>query len=342
MKTVIFILLCLVFNTGGGFSVYSPALYVSIAANVIFSVQFAYKSRNRIKIRNFYASLTFLLLLIVILISSADIYDTLRNFGRLSYILSFLLLTELYPKTQLLSVIRVFFLVVIIDILYRYLFADIFSFYQLKNSIIFIDTNFFSLIFIGAIIPFLWQYKIKNILPLFLIIMLFLSRTGLIAFVINLFNKRIMIGLVFFAMVIIVLMFMNINAVMNLLVDPSLLTKIAILQISVEILVSEPSIFWWGVGKSAIIPIVAEYSQGSSFHVGHNLAGLILELGAVQLVLLMILVNFFILPSFRSIFWITYIFVGIVSLFPVTYLGVCVFLYNNSIWYLKRREVRVR
>ena len=122
--------------------------------------------------------------------------------------------------------------------------------------------------------------------------------------------------------------------------DGSLLTKLQILELSLMVAQNDPYSLIFGYGKTGVYEaITALDEKNSGFTVGHTLIGLIVELGIVALLLTCLLVNEFIVPTHRKIFWLTMLLAGTISIFPVTYLGMCVLLYNNSIFLAQRKSV---
>ena len=330
---------------------FSPAIGFAVTINIFVVLHFIGRAGLILKKRDL--TIIFLLVLITVLsILTKSFNEFAQDMGRICYILSCLFFTRFFPQVGTVSIKNTFLLIVLVDLVFRLTTKNI-GFYSLKSSLIFVDTNFLSLIFICMILP-IFSYVKMHIKVLYTLIVIgFLSRASWLIFLYNtLFFKYkwivfFAIGLIFFASA------MLPQELLPLLFqDNSFATKLQIFDLAVLVALYDPVSLLFGYGKEGVYDAIEVLYLGRSegiavtyrggFTVGHTFIGLIVELGVIYISAIIYMVNYFIVPGYRTVFWLSIFISGILSLFPLTYLGMCVLLYNNSVHIITQKKVMLQ
>jgi hypothetical protein len=344
LKIILFFCLCLVVKNSGGFAWYSPAMGVAFLVNIILILITFTKCNAKITKYSLGVSFLIFLILLISVISEETLRGLLNRGGRLIYLTACLSLSTYLPSKGNKTISFLFLGLVILDLFYRFVTAQSYTLYGgLKDGLFFIDTNFVALIFMCYLIPIMKKVSKLNLLFYFMLLLSFLSRTGLAVFLVSYLSKRVaLITIICIVGAFSYLTFWEASTLPQILKDGSLLTKFLILKTSIAIASTDPSALFWGYGKIGVATAVEGLTMhnGKGYTVGHTLPGLIIELGIIYLSAYFILVNQFIVRGYRIVFWISMCFAGFIGLFPISYLGICVILYNNSIYSLiPRKEV---
>lgn len=346
LKALLFFLLCLVLDNYGGFAWYSPAIGIAFIINFFVILLILYKAPVVIEKRAIYVSLLVLFILFISVQSANGFFDILRSWGRSLYIFAGLALATFLPMKGCKAISVIFLGVVLIDGFYRLMIGNVYDWYSLKKGLVFVDTNFIGLIFVSFLIPLVKNLPKVNLSIYLTLLLSFLSRTALLAFLFSiLFKRLLLLALVMSISIFSYFSFVEIESLPKILQDGSLITKFAILKTSIIIMQLEPYSILFGFGKTGIVEAIQNiltnqitYTDSSPLTVGHTLFGLVLELGILYILAIIYLVNMFIVSGYKIIFWTMMFFAGFIGLFPLSYLGICVFLFNNSIYINAERE----
>lgn len=327
----------------GGFSIFSPGLYASMFALLyISSSQIYYVALSGFAVlkEKLYSSILVILLTVITLMKTSE-NELLIELGRLFYIIGCLLIAERI-KHQSSSLINRFIpFIFFIDFIYRiitmlFLGKSFLDMYSWKSSLIFPDTNFIALILLFYLLPFITYHIGRGYFAIILLLSC-ISRGAFIGFMLSYLSNRI----IFIALILSVLIYYYLGFHRDDILG-SLGTKIVIFKMSLFILFTDIDYAFWGVGKLAVTTLSNELGQRfGGTTVGHTIFGVIVEQGLVWVFLALTLTLRCVVVTERWRFGLMLGVVGFLALFPITYLGLLVIVYNNSFNFLRSKHSKM-
>jgi len=321
---IIILSLFFVINDNGGFWRYSPAIFGAATLVLIKSLNLSARffHLGLVSGRN----LILFFIMFCCILSSYFTYDLsfeLRAVGQSIYILGCLIACEYAVKYSLhKTLLFTFTVIVCIDMIIRVLinFPST-EMYDYKMSMILVDTNFIAQLLLVSIMPFVWYRRPSSVL---LMISTF-SRSVWIVFLLYLMKRWW-----YFIAVIITFSAIIVGQRVDLAdLDGSFSTKLDIAHSFILVANYDILNLLFGYGKIGVFEALDNLGyQGT---VGHTLFGVIIELGFIQILLGFIAVNISIPLGYRRHFWAVIFIVGVLSLYPVSYLGLLALVYNCAL-----------
>lgn len=314
----------------GGIAFYSPGILTSIFlyslslfAN-IFKSSFIYSKKF---ILEFVISSVFLSYSVFLAYYQGE--SIIVYFSKSLFLVSTLFISKLINKRNSNIVLKSVFFIFIIDLFYRLIFEGQGNsfLYAYKRTLFFVDTNSIGLTLVPAVTLLIKSKpkRIFSIMGVFIILSTF-SRTtyfGIVLFFSSFLKKglRNLAYILSFSLTILFLFFPSIF----LGFDGSLDTKVDIVNSFQYININVENIIF-GFGRLGIEDIVLDGTT-----VGHTILGISSQYGLIYLILQFLTTILFIKKEYRDNFIFFWIFVGFISIYPITTLGLSIILFNSAL-----------
>ena len=325
-------------HSSGGIAYYSPGIIIS--SLLYFLSLFAYiLNSSFIYSKKFFTEFTLSSLFLVysIFLAYYQGESIFIYFSKSLFLVSTLFISKLVNKKNSKVIIQSILFIFTIDLIYRLIFHSggvNLNFYEFKNTLFFVDTNFIGLTIVPAV-TILLRGKKKGIFPLIgiIIILSTLSRTtylGIILFFSSFLKKGIR-NLAYILIVSLVILFLLNPTIFNDL-DGSLDTKIGIIKSIKNLDISIENVLF-GFGKLGIEEII-KYSR-----VGHSILGIASQYGIIYLLLQFLATLLFIKKDFRDNFIFYWIFIGMFSVYPLSTIGLSIIFFNSALEECKKFDI---
>lgn len=314
------------FNSGdGGLSVFSPYIILTLCYFLFFCFENFFKGIFLIKKNVLFFSLLYLLTTIIHVKISNSNWDT---FFRNSVILLSLSLATIPNVKNYKFIIYTIVFVLFCELSLRLFLKSLngFSFYGLKESLIFPDTNFLGIFFVPIVIVCWRRFNLKQKFKSLSVLIFTMSRTTWIALLSLsfLFGRKITSYIsIFFIIGLPIILFTSFTSELKSL-DGSLSTKIDIFLALVSIESDFWKVFLFGLGREEAQE-VAKLILGKSVYTGHTIPGNIFQYGIVNLVSFVFVSSSVVDKRYRLIFILYLLITGMTGLFPYSYLPLTIY-----------------
>lgn len=338
LSTILIICSFLIFpHSSGGIAYYSPGIVIS-SLLYFFSLLAYILNSSFIYSKKFFYEFTLSSLFLVYSIFLAYYHgeSILIYFSKSLFLVSTLFISKLINKKNSKLIFKSIMFIFTIDLIFRLINAPDINSYAFKHGLLFVDTNFIGLTLVPAVTIFL-KVKPKGIFPLLgLVITLFTaSKTayfGLVLFFSSLL-KKVFRNFVYILIILLAILFLF-NSSIFLGFDGSLDTKVDIIN-SLQYLDINIEKVIFGFGKLGIEELVENST------VGHSLVGIASQYGIIYLLLQLLATLLFIKKEFRDNFVFFWIFIGIISVYPLSTIGLSIILFNSALEECKKIDSKI-
>jgi len=326
-------------HSSGGIAYYSPGIIIS-SLLYFFSLLAYILNSSFIYSKKFFTEfiLSSLFLVYSIFLAYYHGESILIYFSKSLFLVSTLFISKLINKKNSKLIFKSIMFIFTIDLIFRLINSpspDVNS-YAFKHGLLFVDTNFIGLTLVPAVTIFL-KVKPKGIYPLLgLVITLFTaSKTtyfSLILFFSSLL-KKVFRNFVYIFVILLAILFLFYTSIF-LGFDGSLDTKVEIIN-SLQYLDINIEKVIFGFGKLGIEELVENST------VGHSLVGIASQYGIIYILLQLLATLLFIKKEFRDNFIFFWIFIGMISVYPLSTIGLSIILFNCALEECKKIDSKI-